>query len=76
MLSERDREDINSIPPAAKCFSEKSTNCEVPFLKIHQLLSIHTAVGGFLDQGFSLGRVELKSTLAPQAAAPPELKVT
>jgi len=47
--------DIHSIPPnknppAAKCFSEKSTNCEVPFPKIHQLLRIHTAVGGFLDQ--------------------------
>jgi len=40
----------NKNPPAAKCFSEKSTNCEVPFLKIHQLLSIYTAVGGFLDQ--------------------------
>ena len=40
----------NKNPPAAKCFSEKSTNCEVPFLTIQQLLSIHTAVGGFLDQ--------------------------
>jgi len=37
-------------PPAAKYFSEKSTNCEVPPLKIHQLLSLHTAVGVFLDQ--------------------------
>ena len=37
-------------PPAAKCFSEKSTKCKVAFLKIHQLLSIHTAVGGFSDQ--------------------------
>jgi len=40
----------NKNPPPAKCFSEKSTNCEVPFLKIHQQLSIQTAVGGFLDQ--------------------------
>jgi len=40
----------NKNQPAAKCFSEISTNCEVPFLKTHQLLSIHTAVGGFLDQ--------------------------
>jgi len=40
----------NKNPPPAECFSEKSTNCEVPFLKIHQQLSIHTAVGGFLDQ--------------------------
>jgi len=40
----------NKNPPAAKCFSEKSTNCEVPFLKIQQLLSVHTAVCGFFDQ--------------------------
>ena len=40
----------NKSTPAAKCFSEKSTNYEMPFLKIHQLLSIYTAVGGFLDQ--------------------------
>jgi len=43
----------NKNPPAAKSFYEKSTNCKVPFLKIHQLLSVHTAVGGFLDQAFS-----------------------
>ena len=40
----------NKNPPASKWFSEKSTNCEVPFLKIHQLLCVHTAVGCFLDQ--------------------------
>jgi len=40
----------NKNPPAAKCFSEKSTNCKVPFLKTHQLLSVHIAVGGFLDE--------------------------
>ena len=40
----------NKNPPAAKCFSEKSTNCEVPFLNLHQLLSVHIAVGGVFDQ--------------------------
>ena len=40
----------NKNPPAAKCFSEKSTKCEMAFLKIHQLLSVQTAVGGFFDQ--------------------------
>ena len=40
----------NKNPPAAKCFSEKSTNCEVPFLKTHQLQCEYIAVGGFLDQ--------------------------
>jgi len=36
--------------PTAKCLSGKSTNSEVLFLKIHQLLSTHTVVGGFSDQ--------------------------
>jgi len=40
----------NKNPQAAKCFSKKSTNYEVPLLKIHQMQSIRTAVGGFLDQ--------------------------
>jgi len=59
----------NKNPPAAKCFPEKSTNCEVLFLKIHQLLSVNIAVGGFLDfsnrhfaaGGFSLGGIEVLS---------------
>jgi len=53
----------NKNPPPAMCFSEKFPNCEVPFLKIHQQLSINTAVGGFLDQAICSWLIFRISTL-------------
>jgi len=35
---------------AAKCLFRLPTNCEMLFLKIHQVQCIYTAIGGFSDQ--------------------------